>query len=233
MSCYNWERGTIVIPASEWATFRTEMIRAWNNHLMEMFTLAEGIYDRVSSAVKGKRGENRDKLIKEAVARECGCSISGGCIISFSNATYYDEWEIINPLLLKQVDGKVTLTSPKKSSLNLLPLTKDATIHAPDFSVSFHNENRTVTWIVEEGNRAVEHAHKHWFAKKLFQKLDSMEWTRGSGGQIVGNDEYNRDSYDEGGGGNYVTHSFRALTKKEKEEKSRSRYSYTSNYYRW
>lgn len=230
MSCYNWERGVIVIPSSEWASFRTELIRAWNEHLTEMFSLAEGIYQTASAAVKGKRGENRDKLIKEAVARECGCSISS-VGVSFNRESDYQKWEIISPLLLKNKDGKVTLTSPRKSELNLLPLTKDAVIHTPDATIRFNNEDRTVTWSVEENNRAVERAHDHWFAKKLFQKLHSMEWTRGSGGKIIGNDEYNRDSDYEGGGGNYVTHDFHPLTKKEKEAKSR--YSYTSNYYRW
>jgi hypothetical protein len=221
MSCYNWERGVIVIPSSEWASFRTELIRAWNEHLTEMFSLAESIYQTASAAVKGKRGENRDKLIKEAVARECGCSISS-VGVSFNRESDYQKWEIISPLLLKNKDGKVTLTSPRKSELNLLPLTKDAVIHTPDATIIFKNEDRTVTWSVEENNRAVERAHDHWFAKKLFQKLNSIQWTRGSGGKIVGNDEYNRDSDYEGGGANYVVCCFRAPTKKEKESKIRN-----------
>jgi hypothetical protein len=44
--------------------------------------------------------------------------------------------------------------------------------------------------------------------KEFFSRLRRINWTRGSGGTIVGNDEYNSDSYDAGGGANYTKDRF-------------------------
>lgn len=48
----------------------------------------------------------------------------------------------------------------------------------------------------------------HPLATVLFRLLNKVQWTRGSGGEIVGNDEYNRDSTHVGGGSNYVKDSW-------------------------
>lgn len=42
----------------------------------------------------------------------------------------------------------------------------------------------------------------------LFRYLERVTWTSRSGGQIIGNDEYNRDSCEAGGGGNYVVREY-------------------------
>jgi hypothetical protein len=42
----------------------------------------------------------------------------------------------------------------------------------------------------------------------LAQALAKVVWSRGSGGSFIGNDEYNRDDRNAGGGGNYVTRQF-------------------------
>jgi hypothetical protein len=77
------------------------------------------------------------------------------------------------------------------------------TFELGDARIVLDNENQQVTWIVPENNHAREHAHDHLLARALFRALGNVKWTRGSGGVIVGNDEYNRDSREMGGGGNY------------------------------
>ncbi len=49
-----------------------------------------------------------------------------------------------------------------------------------------------------------------------------LGWIRGTGGEIVGNDEYNRDSDYAGGGGNYVKRRFSPPSKAEKTLVGRS-----------
>ena len=72
----------------------------------------------------------------------------------------------------------------------------------------FSDASRSVSWRVEENNHARDTAREHHMGRAFFAALSKVEWVRGTGGTIVGNDEYNRDSEYDGGGGNYVTGSF-------------------------
>ncbi len=79
------------------------------------------------------------------------------------------------------------------------------TVHCGEPSIHF--DKRKVTWSVPENNHACDRARTHLLAREFFGLLETVTWTRGSGGDIVGNNEYARDSREEGGGGNYlVTH---------------------------
>jgi hypothetical protein len=73
-----------------------------------------------------------------------------------------------------------------------------------DFEIELNHDKRTVHWSVYEGNHACEEARRTPEARRLFKALDRIQWTRGSGGTIAGNDEYNQDCQDPGGGANYV-----------------------------
>ena len=77
-----------------------------------------------------------------------------------------------------------------------------------DFNIAFTDKDKCIYWNVDENNHARDHAHDHPVAKALFRLLKTVKWTRGTGGTLVGNDEYNRESDCEGGGGNYVTMTF-------------------------
>ena len=228
MSKYGWERGTIIIPAGQWAKFRTDLIKAWNDKQSEMLALAQRAHKAAITAAKGKRGENREKAIGDAIARECGGTLSYGNFEPNSRSSYwggttYDEtasekWQVVADLLgIHRWDvSEPDLHAPKKKDLKVYPTSKSCCIRFSDACVTFNNDDKTVTWDVGENNHAVENARGHWFADKLFTALNKIEWKRGSGGQIVGNDEYNRDNRDSGGGGNYVTATYAPKPKGKK-----------------
>jgi hypothetical protein len=69
-------------------------------------------------------------------------------------------------------------------------------------------KDHTLIWDVPENNHAREHAREEKNAKVLFNALRNIKWVRGSGGDIVGNDEYHREDRGVGGGGNYLVQSF-------------------------
>ena len=148
MSKYGWERGTITLPAKDWAAFRKGLLTQWNEKV------------------------------------------------------------------------------PVKSRV---PVTQDVTVNCDEATVTFHNATKSVTWNVPENNHAVETAREHWFAKALFTALGNITWTRGNGGTIVGNDEYNRDSDYEDGGGNYVTAEY-SMAAQKRAVKARGHHSSFSNY---
>jgi hypothetical protein len=100
---------------------------------------------------------------------------------------------------------------PKKSKEPFVQIasTKVTSLSAGgEASVYFDHKAKTITWEVGENNRAVERANETDLAKLLWRLLNGIAWTRGSGGKIVGNDEYNQESREAGSGSNYVTREF-------------------------
>lgn len=192
MSCYESEEGTIKIPAKAWAKFRTAVIKAWNDHQLKRFERATKLHEQVTAKAKGKRGKARKAAIRE-----------------FYNLTLHYNPEDIDAVEAVMSDSEIK-AKPKKKDYKILPTSKDASIYLSDASIHLNNGTKSVVWVVPENNHARDYAHKHPVARKLFNLLDGITWTRGSGGQIVGNDEYNEDAGrgEVGGGGNYVTREY-------------------------
>jgi hypothetical protein len=205
MSCNEWERGTITIPSKEWAGFRKGIIMAWNQHRLQILEKSRKAHDQVKAAIKGKRGSKRVEALQEATR-----GLDYDIRIMIVNEHYDRE---------KKKYVVALAPYPKKKDAGTLPLSKDADIHLGDASIYLRNDTRSVIWSVGENNHARDHAHEHWLAKELFHRLGSIKWTRGSGGTIVGNDEYNRDCDSEGGGANYVTFRFGPKMKKKYQDR--------------
>jgi hypothetical protein len=227
MSCYNWESGTIKLPSKDWAKFRTGLLKAWNKHETDRLEKAKRAHKALTEALKGKRGSKRVKALKEAV--EARFTRRKYCSLNQRHINEDVDYEVREMVVTASGWGRertYTLKGlPKKKDLKLFATSKDAEMHLGDAYVKFVNKTKTLVWSVSENNRAVEHAHEHWFAKLIFEALGKITWTRGSGGTLVGNDEYNRDAGREyeGGGGNYVTREFSQAKQKRDREAARRR----------
>lgn len=217
MSCYEWERGTLVIPTKEWAKFRTALIKAHNDRELAKLEKAKSAHAQLKAAIKGKRGAPRRQALEAAANR-------------IFRAT--EEGHEIRGMVVKGFGDTVELRDlPKKKDLKLFPTSKDASLHFSDATIVLRNKGRMVTWDVGENNHAREHSRAHPMGQKFFALLAKIKWTRGSGGKIVGNDEYNQDNDYEGGGGNYVTAEFGPEVQK-RQEAQRKAMRQQDNYYR-
>jgi len=240
MSCYEWERGTITIPKPQWASFRKNLLSQWNAREDEVLAKAKKAFAAAKAAAKGKRGEKRTQAINAALASACGGSIdewgyfqASRRVSGYWGGSYerdekaHELHSRISRLVLKSEgygkNAKVSLVAPKAKDLNKVKISQDASLHFSDATVTFNNRCHAVEWCVHENNHAKEHAHAHWFAQALFSALKGIKWTRNSGGTVVGNDEYNRESHYEGGAANYVTMTFGP---ERKQSSRRSRYAY-------
>jgi hypothetical protein len=111
--------------------------------------------------------------------------------------------------------------APRKNAFKMLKQNAEGVPVGHEAGITFVKKLRTVIWSVYENNHAVENAHNHPTGKEFFRRLNRVEWTRGTGGEIVGNDEYNTDSREAGRGANYVTSRY-GVAKKQFEQSLKS-----------
>jgi hypothetical protein len=205
MSKYEWERGDIVIPTDQWVAFRRKIIEAHNREQERLFTLATTVLARVKLAAKGKRGFEWRRAIEESALA-----------LTTERRDWNDDGHAVLRLLgmtarhagdgTGWVEGADKPRAPRRKDLDLRSVRgRAAPISADEGTISFIERSHTVRWSVSENNRACESARSHPVGRAFFQELGRVTWKRVSGGKIVGNDEYRRDSDEEGGGGNYVT----------------------------
>lgn len=211
MSRYDWERGTIVIPTAQWAGFKKTIRDAWNAAVEADLKTLDAIRVKVLEANKGKRGVRWSDAVREEAARsEIRCSYSWGG--SYANPAHTlltcDPYSVAKAL---GCDGAGSRPKkPKKSEAKFWPKTVKC-MSFDEASVSFNDESHSVTWSVRENNHACDDAHRSFLGRTLFSALKKVQFTRNSGGVIVGNDENNCDDRSEGGGANYVTARFGPL----------------------
>lgn len=225
MSCYEWERGEITIPTSQWAGFKKALRDSYNAELQkDLVTVAKAI-ERVKVDNKGKRGVNWKEVLRtELYAQD---TVAGYYRTSYNTtkARYelavLEVYQIADKCVTQTKDdatGKIkyALKSLKQKDFPAAN-TKTIVFDADDGSIHLTDKTHCVTWSVQENNHACERARDSFMGKVLFNLLSKIQWVRGSGGCITGNDEYNRENQDAGGGANQLKDTFGPLGEKQHE----------------
>lgn len=199
MSRYEWEEGKFKIPSAEWARVKKDIRTKINAEMEKSLVIAEKVHQHMIDAHPKLKGHAAYEAASEFIIR------------SFSYPRIPDNvrLSIMDVLFPKGGMENEKISRPMKKSFPLLKSNFEY-ISDSDCSMRFTNDTRTIEWHVHENNHACEHAREGMIGRSLFAVLGTVKWTRGSGGNVWGNDEYNRDSgrdY-EGGGGSYQKDSF-------------------------
>ena len=216
MSRNDEEFGTIVLPRTEVAGLRKRVLQAYQTHRTARLAALD-------TAMELARKDPKFRKDPRGVLLQIGTKYDQHSFDRFSrpdakaqlvsDAANYIAWSRFDPHGEHRPGTK--LSSWDIEGFAGWPVTAKTTDFLVDeASISF--KGREVTWNVPSNNHAVERAHEHPVAQAFFQGLAAIKsWPRGTGGEILGNDEYNRDSREMGGGGNYVTARYGDAVKKD------------------
>jgi hypothetical protein len=197
MSKYEWEHGKLTLPTAEVAKLKKVVRDAILAHRSAVQSELDRFWERYG------RSARSDNAWWAALER-------------WESETARRLWS--SPQYPAREDASCILhdtpcRKPTKAALDRVlgpaPTNRTAVFDIGEVQIAF--TGRHLSWSVSENNHAVERAHDHPVARALFSALGRLNWTRGTGGVFVGNDEYNRDADYAGGGANYVTASFGPL----------------------
>jgi hypothetical protein len=215
MSHNDWESGEMRLPVAAFPSFRRELNEFHNQRQVQLLAKATEIFEnrafqaKVKELTKGQKSEIYSSTLEDAIMAHLRERVSLSGYYSYNPPTQpVDGADEIYFVLLPYKATKIT--RPMKKHFAPVKLTNNE-FNLSGSSIIFDPKARSVNWSVAENNHACERAREHPLARKLFDMLHKVQWVRGTGGMIVGNDEHNRESTGVGGGANYSKGRFGPL----------------------
>jgi hypothetical protein len=207
MTKNGWEQGTVVLPSAEFGRIRKMFEEAERARKTELFAHTQTFWKGLTAKQKRDRNAYRDAL-----------DVYIGTEKAKAPRQPYNPWYRTDNSAADAVEQKMDDLSEflehhphRRATVADMEYPTNRTLGFGTGShgyVSFDRETNAVTWSVSENNHAVEDAHESPEWATLQDALSSVKWTRGTGGYFTGNDEYNTDGYEYGGGENYVTSAY-------------------------
>jgi hypothetical protein len=208
VSCYNWEHGTIILPAAAVPELKKRLVgngTAWRTTIE---TAVRDCRNATTTRSAARWNEHKNTWLTALYRRNNDARRYGHHRSAASQQTALtdEQLEMISTIL-EMIDRPRNPTVADFTRI-LGPALTQRTTTFMSLDVTLQITGRNVTWDVPENNRAVERARNSWLATTLFPYLNTITWTRGTGGTIVGNNEHNRESCDIGSGANYIAISY-------------------------
>lgn len=203
MSHYDWESGTITLPAHEVAPTKAALRDAANKLHAEVLAEAKRLHTQVA------KGTTSITLHHERIRAH---------VYSQQNRSSFGRDAVVSELAVQVLDtirwarkreGKA-MRGPQLIDLkHVAPKVgnRDTEFHL-DVGGTISFDGRKVHYESSDNNRQVERARDSVLGRVFFAQLGKIVFTRGTGGALIGNDEYNRDSDSIGGGGSYITATY-------------------------
>lgn len=190
MSCYEWESGTLALPAAEVPKMRAALNAAHSAQVARV----KGLLDRLWPELKKLPADKRRRVnMYDPKFRQLASTADVETMSDLGSLLYAS-------------DGRKPTAAHWRKALGHPVTNRTSTWRCGEASIEL--EGRHLAWDVPDNNHAVDHARASWLGQALFAQLAHINWTRGSGGYFVGNNEYNQDTSAPGGGGNYLTDTF-------------------------
>lgn len=205
MSCNEWEHGTIILPTKDVAPLKKALRDKHNAFCEKALADAKAKHKSITT----KSIDNYHQALGH------WRTANGGYLEPVSGAA-----DLVLSCMLREQEraGKAPVTPTREHArqVGMAPLTnRDTTFRAmsntgySEASITF--DGRTVTWDVPEGNHACDTARETVLAEVFFDYLDRIHFTRNTGGEIAGNNEYASESFGVGGGANYLVIAYGPL----------------------
>lgn len=192
MGRYEWAHGEIILPSAAFAPFRKAVQDAVHAKWQKAYDDSQRFWKSLSAREKADWD-----LFRRAL-----------------NARRYDndtEW-LCDPRRVRDEKPRRALQSDVD-----WPTNRTTEFNESDLRLTFIRENRTLVYDVASNKSAREHALNTTLATAFHDQITKVRWTHGTGGVILGNDEYNEESgrNHEGGGGSYVVAAYGYIGAKE------------------
>lgn len=206
MSTYETEKGSLILPASAVLNMRNALTEEINRRRAYVLTAAEKIHSHLLSDAGKEDRKTLSVLMKGRHTEKFYCV--GDFLIHLYERLYplrtleLGQGELDRLLITRKPDGPNRLQAPKKKDLPLLPLSKTWSWKSDgdeELFITLDPKSRRLIWSIPRNNHAVEYAHASPLYRTMEKMLNSITWTRGTGGVARYTNEHMEENVLDGG----------------------------------
>lgn len=192
MGHWETEHGDIVLPSAEFAAVRQAVQKAAHEHQEKVFDETQVFWEGLTRKEQTDPDAYRAARTRHVAERK---RLTESALQSWGRRSVTPHAEEI----IDDVDWRLTLPRGAKPARVLksdlpFPTNRTTEFAAGEGSVTFNKESNTVHWDTGQYRDVISKARNSVAGAALFSRIKDVKWTRGTGGVLMGNDEYAEDA---------------------------------------